>query len=109
MAFFSSDAMLSKLRSKLKQLFIDGSFKVPKLFTQLLTFYLYDEIINIFAPVFFVLTNSKEQLSYDLIFNVINSILFVLSKQNRQQYELNFDNIVLEFINRGLHLSKILL
>ena len=82
--------MLSKWRSKLKQLFIDGSFEVPKLFTQLLTFYLY-EIINICAPVFFVLTNSKEQLCYELIFNEINSILFVLSKRNRQQYELNFD------------------
>ena len=97
MAIFSSDAMLSKLRSKLKQLFIDGSFKVPKPFTQLLTFYLYDETINIFAPVFFVLTNSKEQLSYDLIFNEINSILFVLSKQNRQQYELNFDIVTTDF------------
>ena len=32
-----------------------------------------------------------------MIFNEINSILFVFSKQNRQQYELNFDIVTTDF------------
>ena len=99
---FASDAMINRLKckgtqSKVKRIDIDGSFKVPRPFTQLLTNYIYEENSELFGPVFFVLTNSKESLSYENIYLEIDSILSQISEDTSNLYKYDADIWISDF------------
>jgi len=82
-AIFASDAMLTRLKTKPMQLFFDGYFKTPKMFQQLLTVYAYDDSLDYFGPIFFVLTNSKEEDNYTTIFTELQSEITRIEEESK--------------------------
>ena len=58
-----------------KYIFIDGTFHIPKDFSQFIIFMYYDQQIEKKLPAIYVLTNTKTQIGYDEIFKAIKSIL----------------------------------
>ena len=73
-ALFGNDFFVQRCRYS-KYIFIDGTFHVPPEFTQFLIFMYYDVQIEKKIPAFFILTNSKTEVSYDHIFKTIKEIL----------------------------------
>ena len=84
---FSSDLMLQHLKKNISQLFIDGHFKIPKLFYQLVTIYMYDDSIDFYSPCIFALIDFKKEIYYNSMYIEIKNLLNELS--NELKIELN--------------------
>jgi hypothetical protein len=90
-AIFSSTYHINNI-IRTKHLYIDGTFIVPKEFTQLLiVLYIYP-INNIKIPDMYILVNNKKEESYDIIFNGIYNII-----TNNNKINLNLISITLDF------------
>ncbi len=105
-SIFATDSMINKLKNKPKQLFFDGSFKVPHLFKQLLTIYMYDEEINFFGPIFFILTSSKKESNYANIFDAIKSELTSINEKIGSNLALEADYLMCDFEDALLQAIK---
>ena len=90
-AIFSSTYHINNI-IRTKHIYFDGTFIVPKEFTQLLiVLYIYP-IKNIKIPGMYILVNNKREDSYDIIFNIIYNIL-----TNNKKINLNLVSITLDF------------
>ena len=71
---WGNDFFLQRFRYG-RYIFIDGTFHIPKDFSQFIIFMYYDQQIEKKLPAIYVLTNTKTQIGYDEIFKAIKSIL----------------------------------
>ena len=72
-AYLASDLMIKRFSIKGAQAFIDGYFKVPNPFYQLVTIYIYEQNQNFYGPAMFMLLDSKEEKCYKTaLFNLKN-------------------------------------